>query len=326
MSQILKKQAKRLIEEAEHILLLTDERIDGDTIGSTLGMFHVLSEIGKNVEVFSPGDLVQTLEFIPGTEVIQRDKSIFEQATIDLVVVFDCSDGEYFKEHLPKLSPNIPIIVFDHHATNPRYGTLNFIEPDAASTADVVWRFVKELDLPMNKRAAQAFLTGITTDTHAFSTGNTTAACLEAAHELARYGAKIQEVVRETMMNKSVATLKLWGLAFERLHENSRFDAVTTAITQKDIETLQVKEMETKSLSNFLNAMVEGTDVVLVLRETDDGAVKGSFRSLTRDVAAQAEEFGGGGHKRAAGFKVTDARLVEIDGEWRIQKKTGEVL
>ncbi|MFH1767486.1 MAG: DHH family phosphoesterase, partial [Patescibacteria group bacterium] len=299
---------------------------DGDTIGSTLGMFHVLQEMGKYVEVFSPKEMLSILEFIPGTEVIQRDPSIFDQASIDLVIIFDCSDGEYFKGYLPKLKPSIPIIVFDHHISNPGYGTLNFIEPNAASTADVVWRFIKDLKLPMNKHAAQAILTGITTDTNTFSTSNTTAACLEAAHELARYGAKIQEIVRETMMNKSLSTLKLWGLAFERLHQNERFSAVTTAITENDIADLAVDEMETKALSNFLNAMVEGTDVVLVLRETDDGGVKASFRSQSRDVAAQAEEFGGGGHVRAAGFKITEARLVEKEGIWQIVKKGGEVL
>ncbi len=326
MSKLLEKQAMDLIGKAEHILLLTDERIDGDTIGSTLGMYHVLKEMGKYVEVFSPGELPASLKFIPGTEVIQRDPGIFEASSIDLVIVFDCSDGEYFKEHLPKLAPRIPLIVFDHHATNPRYGTINFIEAEAAATADVVWRFIKNQNLPVSKEAAQAILTGIMTDTEGFLTNNTTAACLSAAHELISYGAKISEIIRETMMNKSVATLRLWGLAFERLHHNSRFDALTTAITMQDVFDLGVDEMETKALSNFLNAMVEGTDVVLVLREVEDGAVKGSFRSLTRDVAAQAEAFGGGGHIRAAGFKVLDAYLEEREGEWKIVKRNGDVV
>lgn len=326
MSQILKKQAKELIDQAEHILLLTDERIDGDTIGSTLGMYHVLCELGKNVEVYSPQPMEKSLEFIPGTEVIQRDAIIFDQKTIDLVMVFDCADGEYFKDDFLKLKPGTPLIVFDHHATNPKYGTLHFIEPEAASTADVVWRFVQDVGFPMNKSAAQAILTGICTDTDAFSTSNTTAACLEAAHELAKHGAKIQEIVRETMMNKSVQTLQLWGLAFERLHHNSKFDLVATAITQKDIVKLGVEELETKALANFLNAMVEGTDAIMVLRETDDGAVKGSFRSLTRDVAKLAQKYGGGGHKKAAGFKIKNARLEEKDGQWIVRKKDGSIV
>lgn len=323
---IVQKQVKDLIEQARCILLLTDERIDGDTIGSTLGMYHVLTEMGKDVQVFSPQPMVKSLAFLPGTEIIQRDASVFDRECVDLILVFDCSDGEYFKEHLPTKSHPAPIVVFDHHASNPGYGTINLIEDSAASTADLVWRFVKYAGLPMNKKAAQCILTGICTDTNLFLTSNTTAACLDAAHELTKMGAKLQEIVRETMMNKSLETLKLWGLAFERLHHHDGIDGVATAITQKDIEDLGVEETETKALSNFLNAMLDDTDIVLVLRENDDGAVKGSFRSRHADVKAIAEKLGGGGHKKAAGFKIPGAHLEEKDGKWFVRKEDGDLV
>ena len=197
---------------------------------------------------------------------------------------------------------------------------MNLIEPESASTADVVWRLIQTADLPINKDGAQCILTGICTDTNAFSTSNTTAACLDAAHELARHGAKLQEIVRHTMMNKSVKTLKLWGLAFERLYEDETFGAVTTALTQKDIQELGVTDSDSKAMINFLNAMIDGADVVLVLKESDDGGVKGSFRSHHTDVAAKAGEFGGGGHTRAAGFKIPNAHLEERNGKWEIVK------
>lgn len=326
MSIILQKKAKELIQNAEHILLLTDERIDGDTIGSTLGMYHVLDQMGKRVEVFSPEPILKSLEFLPGVEVIQRDRLIFDQRSIDLVMVFDCADGAYFKEDIKKLRSGTQVIVFDHHKTNPGYGTVNFIDPNAAAASGVLWKFLREMDFSINKKAAQCILTGICTDTNNFSTSNTNAVCLEAAHELSKYGAKIQEIVRETMMNKSVNTLKLWGLAFERLHHNSKFDMIATAITLEDIKRLQIEEIETQSLSNFLNAMVEGADAILVMREVEDSSVpsgvsvKCSFRSQTRDVARIAESYGGGGHKKASGFKIKNAKLILKDGVWRVMK------
>lgn len=323
---LAQKQVKDLIAQADNILLLTDERIDGDTIGSTLGMYHILKELGKNVRVFSPQPMVKSLAFLPGTEIIERDSTIFEDDAIDLMLIFDCSDGTYFREFIPSSSHPAPMVVFDHHASNEGYGTINMIEEDAASTADVVWRFVKYAGLPVNKDAAQCILTGICTDTSLFLTSNTTAACLDAAHELSKLGAKLQDIVRETMMNKSLETLKLWGLAFERLHKHDGIGGIATAITQKDIEDLGVQETETKALSNFLNAMLDDTDVVLVLRETDDGAVKGSFRSRHADVKAIAEKLGGGGHKKAAGCKIPDARLEEKDGKWFVRKKSGELV
>ncbi len=318
MSQILYRQIRQQIDQADRILLLTDERIDGDTLGSTLGMYHVLLAMGKDVTVYSPKPLSEMFAFLPGSQDIVRDPTIFADDTIDLVMIFDCSDGEYIQERdkIPAMKRRVPLVSFDHHATNPRYGMVNLIEEDAASTADVVWRFIKDQKLPMNKNAAQCILTGICHDTVAFSTTNTTAACLSAAHELSAHGARLQEIVYHTMMNKSVETLKLWGLAFERLHYSKEFDATCTVITLADIERLNVKESETRSLMDFLNVMLDAEDVILILKERPDGSVKGSLRSHTRDVSELAKQYGGGGHKNAAGFKIENAHLQEKDGSW----------
>lgn len=306
--------------------MLTDERIDGDTIGSTVGMYHVLQDLGKDVTVFSPKPLHPTLHFLPGVEVIRRDEELFDGAEFDLVMIFDCSDGEYIKTLLPRMKSRPALAVFDHHATNPKYGTYNLIEVEAASSADVVWRFLKHAGYAVNKQAAQCILTGICTDTVIFSTSNTTVESMEAAQELSKLGAKLREIVRHTMMNKSVNALKLWGLAFERLHQSEQFDAITTAIKRKDLETLKVTQEDLEGLSNFLQAMIEGSDTVLVLYEKEDGSVKGSFRSRERDVAAVAQRYGGGGHIRAAGFSIPQATLEEKHGQWVIRKVGGEVL
>jgi len=319
---ITHKKIREMIDEAKHILLLTDERIDGDTIGSTLGMYHVLKEMGKHVEVYSPKPMDSTLAFLPGTEVIQRHDKVFEQESIDLMIIFDCSDGVYIQEKLKLMPRHAPLISIDHHATNPMYAQVNLVEPNASAAADVVWRLVKNTKMPINKDAAQCILAGITTDTSAFSTSNTTAESFEAAHELSRYGGNLQDIIRETMMNKSVSALKLWGLAFERLHFHPEFKAITTVIRQKDLKEIGATSEDLNSLSNFLNEMVEGYDMIMVLKETEDGSVKASMRSLSGKAADLAMTFGGGGHKKAAGFKIPHALLVENKAKkyWEIKK------
>lgn len=315
MANIAFRKIKELIENADHILLLTDERIDGDTIGATLGMFHVLKEMGKNVTVYSPRPIPDILVFIPGTKVIRFDAAVFSDETVDLLMIFDCSDGEYIKEPLPKMKKKSPLVVFDHHDSNPRYGTINIIEPRAASTADLVWKFVKETGLPMNKPAADCFLAGICSDTNVFLTSNTTSACLDAAHELSVYGARFKEIVGRLFMNRDIPTLRLWGLAFERLYFNDEFGVLATAITLKDMRDLGVTEADTKSMINFLNAFLVDVKTILVLREQEDGSVKGGLRSTT-DCLALAEKYGGGGHIKAAGLKIPNAHLEEKDGKW----------
>jgi bifunctional oligoribonuclease and PAP phosphatase NrnA len=323
MTSLLYQNVQDQILKAGHILLLTDERIDGDTMGSTMGLFHVLKELGKRVEVFSPKPLPSTFKYLPNVDVIRRDADVFLQTTIDLVIICDCSDGEYIKKFLPTMPHKVPLISFDHHATNPMYGTINIVEPKAASTADVVWRFLKSTNWPISAEAAQCILTGICTDTVLFSTPNTTTDALDASAELVKLGAYLPEIVRHNLMNKSVSALKLWGLAMERLFHDDTFNATATVITKNDIQTLGGTEEDISGISGFLHSMLEGQhEVVLVYRETEDGAVKGSLRSRGRDVAElAAQKYGGGGHKLAAGFKIPNAKLVEKDGRWVVEKK-----
>jgi phosphoesterase RecJ-like protein len=322
MTPLLYQNVQDHILKAGHILLLTDERIDGDTMGSTMGLYHVLKELGKRVDVFSPKPLPPSFKFIPSIDVIRRDAEVFKQGTIDLVIISDCSDGEYIKKFLPTMAHKVPLVVFDHHATNPLYGTINVVEPKAASSADVAWRFVQSTGWQVTPEAAQCFLTGICTDTVLFSTPNTTTAALDASSELVRLGADLKLVVQNTMMNQSLASLQLWGLAMQRLFQDTELDAIATAITLKDLETHQGTEDDVGGISGFLHAMLDGNhEVVVVYRETKDGAVKGSMRSRGRDVAKLAEQkFGGGGHKLAAGFKIPNSRLVEKDGRWVVEK------
>lgn len=331
MNSILVQNIAEQIARAEHILLLTDERIDGDTLGSTMGLFHVLTNLGKRVSVFSPKPLPETFAYLPMIDVIRRDFNVFAQPSIDLAIVCDCSDGAYLPSILAKMTHKVPLISFDHHLTNPNYGTTNAIEPNAASTADVVWRFVKAAGYLITPNAAQCFLTGIITDTQVFFSANTTNAAMEAAAELVKHGAKLQEIIRANYVNKSTNFLRIWGIALERLFIDSSFGGIATVVTQKDITDIGATAEEIESIagvvSEFLNAVLdESHDIIVVYRETEDGAVKGSARARTKNVAEIAERlYGGGGHKFAAGFKVPNARMHKSpDGAWNIVRNAAQ--
>ena len=327
MNTMLVQNIAEQIAQAEHILLLTDERIDGDTLGSTMGLFHVLTNLGKRVDVFSPKPLPKTFSYLPMIDVIRRDFDVLAQPSIDLAIVCDCSDGAYLPSALAKMAHRIPLISFDHHLTNPNYGTTNAVEPTAASTADVVWRFVKAAGYPIVPNAAQCFLTGIITDTQVFFSTNTTNAAIEAAAELVKHGAKLQEIIRANYVNKSTSFLRIWGIALERLFADASFGGIATVVTQKDVADIGATPEEIESIagvvSEFLNAVLdESHDIIVVYRETEDGAVKGSARARTKNVAEIAERLhSGGGHRFAAGFKVPNARMERSgNGAWKIVK------
>lgn len=320
MNVLLYEHIADLIRTADHVLLLTDVRIDGDTVGSTLGLYHVLSAMHKRVDVYSAKDIPPTYRFLPGFDVIRYDDEALRQPSIDLAIVCDSSDGEHIPGIISKMVKKVPLVSFDHHGTNPRYATVNCIDPTAASTADLVWRFLKSTKLPVNREVAQCILAGICFDTQAFFSQNTTGTAIEASVELTKMGANLHEIVRNFFMNKSPAAMKLWGIALERLFYDDTFQAIATVIKPEDIEESGATTEDIEGLTNFLNAVLdESHEVVVFYRETDEGDIKGGIRSRGRDVAKQAADmYGGGGHKLAAGFKIKNAHMEKQGDKWVI--------
>lgn len=327
------KKIFETISQAKRILLLTDERIDGDTTGSTLAMFHFLKILGKEVIVFSPKHWSHEYHFLPGYSEVDFDPDVLV-GPFDLAMIFDCADGAYLSQlpfskfryqsdntsnHLP------PLIVFDHHATNPHYGTINHVLVNASSTGEVVWQFFKVNRLAINKDIATCLMTAICTDTTLFTNPSTNQVCMEAAAELGLAGARVQDVVRSVYMNKSVGLLKVWGLVLERLQELPG-GIVVSYLFNKDREVIGENNIDTSAISNFLIGMVANARVIAILAERPDGSVKGNLRTLDGDVSVIAKRFGGGGHIKAAGFSIANARLEESPHGWRVVRSDGAFL
>lgn len=305
------------IAGASRILLLTDERIDGDTTGSTLAMYHWLKSIGKEVRVFSPKPWPKEYQFLPSFEAVQFDPSTVAAPT-DLAMIFDCSDGKY----LEGLNLAAPLIVFDHHATNLQYGAINQVLVEACSTGEIVWRFFKANGITISREIATCLMTAICTDTTLFTNPSTSQLCMEAAAELGMAGAKVHDVVKHVYKNKSVDQLKGWGLALERLTELPG-KILISCLLAKDRHEAGGVEIDTSAISNFLIGMAADAKMIVVLSEKEDGSVKANMRTLEGDVAAIAKRHGGGGHVKAAGFSIDQAHLEEGPFGWRVVKADG---
>ena len=118
--------------------------------------------------------------------------------------------------------------------------------------------------------------------------------------------------------NQSIGMLKLWGRAFSRLTKSKFTNIVMTVITQKDFEECEVENDSAEGVANFLNNL-HGAKAVLVLKEQKNGIIKGSLRTTQDgvDVSGFARIFGGGGHKKAAGFSI-NGKIIETPTGWRI--------
>lgn len=304
-------EAFNKISAAKRILLISDGKADGDSIGSTTAFYHWLIQEKKELTVFSAEKIPSILRFLDGIHQFTHDQNCIKNA-YDLIITFDASDPVRcgLLNKATDTTPDKPhVIVFDHHATNPRYGHTNIVLTDACSTCEVVYRFLQHNKININTQIATSLLTGIITDTGSFSNSGTTTIGLEAAAHALKCGARYRDIVDNIIKNKQTSHLKILGLALARLTHDQNLDMAYTYLCKADIEAIPNGEEAAEGISNIINAYCGEVGCILVLRELENEKIKGSLRSISRDISTIAQKFGGGGHKKAAGF-VTHGKLT----------------
>lgn len=323
METYIHKQIYSLLFKADRPVFIADERLDGDTLGSALAVVDHMASYGKKIPVFVSSPIPYQYQRLPRIEQCTTDARVFKDQAIDLVVSFDCSDGKFIRSFVDLIPGHPTLVNIDHHATNDRYGDVNQVLADAPATAEVIHRFFETNQIIPTKDAATCLLMGLCFDTTAFTNSATNGRALEVASNLVSLGARVQDVIRSLYRNRSIAALRVWGLALERLQEDSEKGTLATYLTRNDLEENNVTDDEIDGISNFLNIVTE-SKILMVLRETPTGDVKVSMRSLTQDVAVIAKGLGGGGHARAAGYMIPASVLVcGENGCWRVEKTAG---
>lgn len=314
--------SKRIFEKltsARRPLLVAHRKPDGDTLGAMMAVYNWRRDQGLEAYAFCVDAPPEAYGYFPRIKDVTTDRNVFTDEAVDTVCVFDAGDLTYAGiEELVAAMPAKPFIAdFDHHVTNTLFGDANLVVTDASSTAEVVHAFFADNGADVSRAMATCLMTGLLTDTSNFSNPATTVKSLEIASELLLKGVSMRDITKRLMRNKPVDALKLWGKALERLRWDPKKRMATTALYRKDFDAHPVDDEHLEGLSNFLNHLLKA-DVVLVLKETADGKVKGSYRSAADvDVAELAKAYGGGGHKKAAGFTVAGTIAEASDG-WTV--------
>ncbi len=295
--------ARAALAAANRILVMAHIRPDGDAVGSALGLGLGLLAQGKDVQIVLADGVPAPLRYMAGYEKVRTKP----EGEFDLTVALDTADQPRLGKALPEgraVDLNI-----DHHATNPGFGRINLIEPDAAATAEILAKEWKALGLPRVAEADAALLAGILSDTQGFRTPNTTPNTLRLAADLADCGAPLAELYYHAQVKRTFEAVRLWGFGVARV---VREDAlVWTSVTAEDRKAAGYAGRDDADLVNWLSS-IEGARVVVVFTEQDAATVKVSWRaSDATDVAAVAGQFGGGGHRAAAGA-VVKGSLAEV--------------
>ncbi len=230
----------------------------------------------------------------------------------DLIVMVDTADlallGQLYTDHVDLFS-DVPILNIDHHISNNGYGQLQLIDPTAASATEVLYSwFLQQPDWKarITPDMATLLLTGLITDTRSFQNPNTTPRSLEVAADLLERGACQQDIIQHIYKTKPLSTLRIWGRALNRIQMDMQTGVVWSAISREDLQEMEAHSKETHGILDELISTIPGGDVYVLFTEVEEGGLKASMRSSAAIDASRlaGECFGGGGHPRAAGFRV----------------------
>lgn len=312
-------RALELLGGAKRISCVCHRNPDGDAIGSITAIGQLLEAAypDKKIGLFCVDPAPPTFQFLPLAARLLPDPAPAEG---DVFVFLDSAEPKLTEMH--EKYPQIfdgkwPSICFDHHPTNPKYATVNFIVPEAASTCEIVADFADAVSWTITPDIATSLLNGVYTDTGGLLHSNTSPRVYRTVARLLRAGARQQAIVTHVFRTAKLSTLRLWGRVFEKISMSEEGGAIS-ALTEGDFRATGAEYSELTGAIDYVNA-VPGMKFSLVLAERA-GKVKGSIRTLRDDVdvSSMAAKFQGGGHRKAAGFAVDGKLVPEV--RWKVEK------
>ena len=287
------KQIWDKIEKAENIMLIAHINPDGDALGSSLSLYPILKKMGKKVTVFNATKpLPDYLDFLPNFNKV-TDKL---PKKIDLTISFDC--GSFDRLGLDE-KPSF-LINIDHHVSNTNYGDINLIEPNHASTSQVIYDILKANNIEIPTDTAVCIYTALVTDTGSFQYESVNDKVFECAAEMVRCGVKPDYVAKMLFQRDRLSRLRLLAKAYETIEMCCDGKVAFVEVTKEMMEITGAIKEDTDTIVNSVRAIAP-VEVACMLREDDEG-IKISLRSKNyADVSKIAVKYGGGGHIRAAG-------------------------
>jgi len=311
----------RLITMARRIAIVSHIHPDGDAVASVLSLQHALEQMGKEIYPVLLEGVPDIFSFLPEGD---RPVSTELPGDLDLCIVADLSDTARtgFEELVKKYSLAEKLVTIDHHIKGDlaRLSTAGIFK-EAASTTEIIYGLVMALEVKITPDMATCLLAGIYTDTGGFQYPNTTVDTLEISAELMRRGAKLNLIARQISHTKTVASLKLLGIALQRLRLTHGNRFAVTVLTQDDIAACMASKTDVGGIISELNVLPE-VRCTMLLTEMEPGKVVGSLRTgegFKTKVSSLAKVMGGGGHPRAAGFTITGKiEINEGNGSWQI--------
>ena len=284
----------QILEKYQKITILTHVNPDPDTIGTALGIYACLKKQGFQVEVVNAtGDIPRYLDFLPHFQRIKQ-KIDFSDS---LIIACDCGSADRLGFSLEGRE----IVNIDHHVTNTRYGVLNIVDTDAVSSSQVAFSLLEKC-YPVSRESALSFYAALVSDSRNFTTSNMSQSIFDFASALVSRGIDIAEVSWKMLHRRSLASLRILGVAINSLELRENAQIAIFRIFQRDLLHTGAKISDLDGVVDYAKSLAT-VEIALMLVERGND-VKVSLRSKHVNIEKLASFFGGGGHGNAAGFET----------------------
>jgi phosphoesterase RecJ-like protein len=297
------------LREAHHVLAVSHENPDADTLGAVLGICLVVEALGGRATAISADAIPPLYAFMPGIGRFRTDPDPGE--SYDLLVLADCASAERVGAvavRHPALFAGLPRVIVDHHASNGGVGPADWVDSGAAATCELIALLAVRVGLPLDLGAgalAAALMAGVVMDTATFAHPNATPRTLAVSAALVAAGAPLSDISRRLYRTKPDTQLRLFGRVLDRLETSPDRLVIWSVLRLGDLEATEAIPAHSEGIIDLL-AQAEAAEVSMLFKEQDDGTTRLSVRTKPGGVDATVltGTFGGGGHARAAGATV----------------------
>ena len=301
LEQVLENIARR-----SQFLLTSHARPDGDAIGSLLALSGILHKMGKTAEIVMSDSVPVIYKPLPASDTILHASHV--NGHYEAAILLECDSVQ--RTRLQGLD-NYFLINIDHHASAKPFAHVNWIDPCACATAEMVYRLAKTAGVRITPDIATCLYTAVLTDTGSFCYSPTNAHTFELARQLAEHGADPARVAQNVYFSNPTSKMRLLGAALSKLHREGPITWMT--VTHEDMDHCGALEEDCEGLVNYALG-IAGVEVAMFFREISNHRVRVSMRSKGAvNVSAIAEMFGGGGHQCASGFSVEGSLDTAIE-------------
>lgn len=299
------KVIDRILEEiSKHrtFCIVGHIRPDGDCVGSQLGLALALKGEGKKVTVWNEDPMPQKLAFLDPDHLFQKPK---RGQKFDCVIATDCASFERLGTAGANINNRKQFINIDHHASNTRYGDLNWVSPREPSSGELIFRLVKVAKWPITKEIADCLFTAVSTDTGSFQYPTTRPGTFHVGAELVTRGADLAKICDEVYQSYPLSRARLLKHVYSRFRLTHNNQIAYFWLKKADFARTGAEADDSEGLIDHIRAIAP-VEVACLFEEIEPELTRISLRSKNEKVNVNeiAAEFGGGGHKAAAGARI----------------------